>query len=267
YQASPARPLSAAFGGSAPGTGSAGRGSLGVLLSGGPAAAVSGPRAPWRALPALPAGASPRSAGGATLAAAPGGFEALTARGSQLSVWALPAGSSGWDRSQVINVAIPYGSSPRGWGTSELPRPSLVLRPVPDRGGGPGGLARDRAGPAGPAVPARADPPAQTPFALVLRRSRRAARRGRITPGLLGRRLLLRAHAPAPAAHVRRAHAGRSRGPLAATARWAARADGPDRDRRGAAEPLVAPASRHRGLPAAALGLGGPVLRRDAGLA
>jgi hypothetical protein len=111
YQASPARPLSAAFGGSASGTGSAGRGSLGVLLSGGRAASVSGPGAPWRSLPALPAGALSRPDGGATLAAAPGGFEALTARGSQLSVWALPAGSSGWDRSQVINVAIPYGSS------------------------------------------------------------------------------------------------------------------------------------------------------------
>ena len=45
--------------------------------------------------------------GGATLAAAPGGFEALTARGGQLSVWALSSGVSAWDRSQVIKVAIP----------------------------------------------------------------------------------------------------------------------------------------------------------------
>jgi hypothetical protein len=110
YRASPARPLSAAFG-STPGTGSSGRGSLGVLLSGGRAASVSGPGTPWRSLPALPAGASSSPAGGATLAAGPGGFEALTARGSQLSVWALSSGSSAWDRSQVINVAIPYGSS------------------------------------------------------------------------------------------------------------------------------------------------------------
>ena len=110
YQAGPARPLSAAFGGT-PGTGSSGRGSLGVLLSGGRAASVSGPGAPWRSLPALPAGASSAPAGGATLAAAPGGFEALTARGSQLSVWALSSGSLAWDRSQVIKVAIPYGSS------------------------------------------------------------------------------------------------------------------------------------------------------------
>jgi hypothetical protein len=47
-----------------------------------------------------------------TLAAAPaGGFEALSARGDQLSVWTLSSSGSGWSRSQVINVAIPYGSS------------------------------------------------------------------------------------------------------------------------------------------------------------
>jgi len=40
-----------------------------------------------------------------------GGFEALSARGGQLSVWSLSSGGSGWNRSQVINVAIPYGSS------------------------------------------------------------------------------------------------------------------------------------------------------------
>ena len=47
YQASLARPLSAAFGGGTSGTGSDGpwRGSLGVLLSGGRAASVSGPGA------------------------------------------------------------------------------------------------------------------------------------------------------------------------------------------------------------------------------
>lgn len=109
YQAGPARPLSAALGSSA--SGSPGGGSLGVLLSGGRAVSVSGPGAAWRVLPALPASASSAPAGGTTLAAAPGGFETLTARGGQLSVWALSSGASTWDRSQVINVAIPYGSS------------------------------------------------------------------------------------------------------------------------------------------------------------
>ena len=86
--------------------------SLGVVLSGGRAVWVSGPGAAWRTLPRLPAKASPAPDGGATLAAAPrGGFEALTARGGQMSVWSLSSGASGWSRSQVINVTIPYGSS------------------------------------------------------------------------------------------------------------------------------------------------------------
>jgi hypothetical protein len=109
YRVGPARPLSAALGSSA--SGSPGGGSLGVLLSGGRAVSVSGPGAAWRVLPALPASASSAPAGGTTLATAPGGYEALTARGGQLSVWALSSGASAWDRSQVINVAIPYGSS------------------------------------------------------------------------------------------------------------------------------------------------------------
>ncbi|MGH3124515.1 MAG: hypothetical protein ACRDND_26310, partial [Streptosporangiaceae bacterium] len=109
YQAGAARPLSAAFGSSTSGTGSSGGGSLGVVLSGGRAVSVSGPGAAWRSLPALPASSAPD--GGATLAAAPGGFEALTARGGRLSAWALSSSGSAWDRSQVINVAIPYGSS------------------------------------------------------------------------------------------------------------------------------------------------------------
>ena len=110
-QAGPGQPLSAAFGSSTPRSGAPGSGSLGVLLSAGRAVTVSGPGATWRSLPALPAGASSVPDGGATLVAVPGGFEALTARGSQLSVWALSSGGSRWDRSQVINVAIPYGSS------------------------------------------------------------------------------------------------------------------------------------------------------------
>ena len=68
--------------------------------------------AAWRTLPGLPAKASSAPDGGVTLAAAPGGgFQALSARGGQLSVWSLSSGGSGWSRSQVINVTIPYGSS------------------------------------------------------------------------------------------------------------------------------------------------------------
>ena len=102
YPLGPARPLSASLRG----------GSLGVVLSGGRAVWVSGPGAAWRTLPGLPAKASSAPDGGVTLAAAPGGgFEALSARGGQLSVWSLSSGGSGWSRSQVINVTIPYGSS------------------------------------------------------------------------------------------------------------------------------------------------------------
>ncbi len=99
YRTGAARPLSAAFAG----------GSLGVVLSGGRAVSASGPGAAWHSLPAT---ASSVPDGGVTLAAAPGGgFEALSARESQLSVWALSSGGSGWSRSQVVKVAIPYGSS------------------------------------------------------------------------------------------------------------------------------------------------------------
>jgi len=71
---------------------------------------VTGPGAAWQALPTLPAGTAALPAGAVTLAAGPaGGFQLLSARLSRMSVWA--AGSSGWSRSQVIKVSIPYGSS------------------------------------------------------------------------------------------------------------------------------------------------------------
>jgi hypothetical protein len=87
-------------------------GAVGVTLSGGGAVTVAGPGSAWRPLPALPAGAAKLPAAAAILAAGPGGgFEALTAHGGLLSVWQLAPGAAGWERAQVINVAIPYGSS------------------------------------------------------------------------------------------------------------------------------------------------------------
>ena len=101
YRLDGARPRSAALAGQA----------LGVLLDRGHAVTVAGPGASWQALPALPAGTAALAAGSATLAAAPdGGFQLLTGRGTQLSVWTHPAGG-GWSRSQIIHVSIPYGSS------------------------------------------------------------------------------------------------------------------------------------------------------------
>ena len=100
YPLNGAAPRSAAIAGRA----------LGVLLNSGRAVTVTGPGTSWQALPALPPGTAALPAGSATLAATPdGGFQLLAGRGSRLSVWS--AGSAGWTRSQVINVAIPYGSS------------------------------------------------------------------------------------------------------------------------------------------------------------
>ena len=59
----------------------------------------------WQPLPALPPGT-------ATLAPGPGGTaDALTVHGGTLTIWQLASGGSTWAKIQVINVAIPYGSS------------------------------------------------------------------------------------------------------------------------------------------------------------
>ena len=59
----------------------------------------------WQPLPALPPGT-------ATLAPGPGGSaDALAVHGGTLTVWQLTPGGSTWAKIQVINVAIPYGSS------------------------------------------------------------------------------------------------------------------------------------------------------------
>lgn len=105
YPLAGAQPRSAALAGRA----------LGVLLRGAHgitdrAVTVTGPRAAWQALPALPAGTAALPAGAATLAAGPAsGFQLLTGRLSKMSVWS--ASASGWTRSQIIKVSIPYGSS------------------------------------------------------------------------------------------------------------------------------------------------------------
>src|SRR5271170_5266226 len=105
-------------------------------------------------------------------------------------------------------------------------------------------MARGRAVAAGPAVPAGADPRAAAALAVVLRRAGGAADRGRVADRLLGRRLLLRAHDPAPAADVRRAVADRGGGAVAAAARCTARPVGAQRDPGRAGGRLVAAAAR-----------------------
>jgi len=86
----------------ADGTGPAG--SVWVLLTGGRAATIAGPGAPWRQLPAPPPAT-------AALATGPGGTtEALAVAGTSLTVYQLtPAGT--WNRAQAITVPVQYGSS------------------------------------------------------------------------------------------------------------------------------------------------------------
>jgi hypothetical protein len=80
-------------------------GSAAIVLNGSRSETVSGPGAPWRSLPALPAGT-------ATLAPGPaGGFDALAAHRAILTVWQLAPGSATWAKAQTINVPIQFGSS------------------------------------------------------------------------------------------------------------------------------------------------------------
>lgn len=77
----------------------------GVILSTGRAEVITGPGARWEALPALPAHA-------AALVLGPGRqVSALAPAGSVLTSWRLAARAGTWDRTQVLKVPVPYGSS------------------------------------------------------------------------------------------------------------------------------------------------------------
>jgi hypothetical protein len=79
-------------------------GSVWVLLGGGRAETIGGPGGSWRALPGLPTGTATLAPGSGSAA-----YDALAVAGSRMTVWRLTAGA--WDRVQVINVPITYGSS------------------------------------------------------------------------------------------------------------------------------------------------------------
>lgn len=87
---------------------SAGFGSAGTawaVLTNGRAETIVSPTETWHALPAVPPGT-------AALAPGPdGGFDALAVSGSELTVWRLSPGATGWTTTQVISVPIEYGSS------------------------------------------------------------------------------------------------------------------------------------------------------------
>lgn len=75
-------------------------GSVAVLRAGGAAAVLSGRRASWRRLPAVPAST-------AALVLDPGGrIDALAARGTQVTVWRLTPGRGAWARSQVLKAPL-----------------------------------------------------------------------------------------------------------------------------------------------------------------
>jgi hypothetical protein len=76
-----------------------------VITSSGNGAVIAGPAGSWQLLPALPSGT-------ATLALGAGQqVTALAVKAGRLTVWQLAPGGSSWTRTQVISVAIPYGSS------------------------------------------------------------------------------------------------------------------------------------------------------------
>jgi hypothetical protein len=76
-----------------------------IVLNGNRGETVAGAGAGWRALPALPPGT-------ATLAPGPaGGFDALAAGRTTMTVWQLAPGSAAWAKAQAISVPIQFGSS------------------------------------------------------------------------------------------------------------------------------------------------------------
>lgn len=81
-------------------------GSSAIVLNDGRGETVAGPGAPWRPLPALPAGTATLAAGGLA-----GGFDALAVDRGTMTVWRMAPGSAAWTKSQTINVPIQYGSS------------------------------------------------------------------------------------------------------------------------------------------------------------
>ena len=80
-------------------------GSAAIVLNGTAGESIAGPGGRWQALPALPAGTATLAPG------APGGFDALAAHGTTMTVWHLAPGSPAWTSAQSISVPIQFGSS------------------------------------------------------------------------------------------------------------------------------------------------------------
>jgi hypothetical protein len=108
WSASAALPVTRAVvasGGLASGSAQTPAAGMWVLLPGGQAATISGPRQQWLLLPPVPAHTS-------VLASGPGNsVDALAVSGSTLTVWQLDHGSTIWAKAQTMSVPIQYGSS------------------------------------------------------------------------------------------------------------------------------------------------------------
>jgi hypothetical protein len=79
--------------------------SLAVTMTRRRAAVVTSAAGSWQQLPVLPPDT-------ATLAPGPsGGWNALAAHGTQVTIWQAAPGARAWARAQVIKVPVPYGSS------------------------------------------------------------------------------------------------------------------------------------------------------------
>jgi hypothetical protein len=79
--------------------------SLAITLTNSRGAVITSDAGAWQTLPVLP----PYTA---TLAPGPsGGWDALAAHGTQLTIWKATPGARAWASSQVIKVPVPYGSS------------------------------------------------------------------------------------------------------------------------------------------------------------
>jgi hypothetical protein len=80
-------------------------GAVALILGGNHAESITGPAGSWRPLPTLPAGTATLTPG------QPGGFNALAARRTRLTVWQLGDGSATWHATQIMKVPIQFGSS------------------------------------------------------------------------------------------------------------------------------------------------------------
>jgi hypothetical protein len=81
-------------------------GNVWLLFGDGRAETITGAGGSWQALPRVPTGTQVLAGGGTG-----GGYDALAASGTRLTVWRLAPAGTVWAKIQVINVPIQYGSS------------------------------------------------------------------------------------------------------------------------------------------------------------